>query len=96
VRVPTNVTVPGNWFAVIRVSVDGLLRHPVHLTMVTAGSNPYRATCLTGSKPEYGPYFCEFAPLIPGQYQLTADGVDVSTTLAVGRGGVAVVIFERN
>jgi hypothetical protein len=96
VRIPTNVTLPGNWFAVIRVSVDGLLRQPVHLTMVTTGSNPYRATCLTGSKPEYGPYFCEFAPLIPGQYQLTADGVDVSTTLEVGRGGVAVVLFERN
>lgn len=95
VSVPTNITIPGNWFAVIRVSVDGLLRHPVHLTMVTTG-NPYRATCLTGSKPEYGPYFCEFAPLIPGQYQLTADGVDVSTTLEVGRGGVAVVLFERN
>lgn len=95
VRVPTNITLPGNWFAVIRVSVDGLLRHPAHLTMVTTG-NPYRATCLTGSKPEYGPYFCEFAPLIPGQYQLTADGVDVSTTLEVGRGGVAVVLFERN
>lgn len=95
VRVPTNITLPGNWFAVIRVSVDGLLRQPVHLTMVTTG-NPYRATCLTGSKPEYGPYYCEFAPLIPGQYQLTADGVDVSTTLEVGRGGVAVVLFERN
>lgn len=95
VTVPTNITLPGNWFAVIRVSVQGLLRQPVHLTMVTTG-NPYRATCLTGSKPEYGPYFCEFAPIIPGQYQLTADGVDVSTTLEVGRGGVAVVLFERN
>jgi hypothetical protein len=63
--------------------------------MVTTG-NPYRATCLTGTKPEYGPYFCEFAPLIPGRYQLSADGLDVSTMLEVGRGGVAVVLFERN
>ncbi len=96
VRVPTNVTIPGNWFAVIRVSVEGMLKHPVHLTMVTNDPNPYRATCLTGAKPEYGPYYCEFAPLIPAKYQLSADGVDVSTTLEVGRGGVAVVIFERN
>jgi|GEM_PF-1094539 len=96
VRIPTNITVPGNWFAVIRVSVEGLVRQPVRLTIVTNDPNPYQTTCLTGTKPEYGPYFCEFAPLIPGQYRLAPDGLDISTTVEVGRGGVAVVIFERN
>lgn len=96
VRIPSNTTVPGNWFAVIRVSVEGLVRQPVRLTIVTSDPNPYQTTCLTGSKPEYGPYFCEFAPLVPGQYRLSPDGLGISTTLEVGRSGVAVVIFERN
>ncbi len=95
VRVPSNITLPGNWFAVIRVSVEGLLRQPVRLTIVTTDANPYSTTCLTGSKPEYGPYYCEFAPLIPGRYTIAPEGLDVSTTIDVGRGGVAVVIFER-
>jgi hypothetical protein len=76
--------------------VEGLLRQPVRLTIVTNDPNPYQTTCLTGTKPEYGPYFCEFAPLIPGQYHLTPEGLGISTTVEVGRGGVAVVIFERN
>lgn len=95
VRVPSNTTVPGNWFAVIRVSVEGLLRQSVRATIVSTDSNPFSMTCLTGAKPEYGPYYCEFAPLIPGRYTIAPEGLDISTTLDVGRGGVAVVIFER-
>lgn len=95
VRVPTNTAIPGNWFAVIRVSVEGELRFPVRITILVNGSPQWSTTCLTGSKPEYGPYFCEFAPLVPGQYLLAPEGLDVETTVEVGRGGVAVVIFEH-
>ncbi|MBN1994728.1 MAG: DUF5107 domain-containing protein [Anaerolineae bacterium] len=95
VRVPTNITIPGNWFAVIRVSVEGKLGLPVRITIVTADQSPWSTTCLTGSKPEYGPYFCEFSPLIPAQYIISLDEFDIKTTVTVQKGGVAVVIFEE-
>lgn len=79
----------------IRVSVEGLARYPVRATLIVNGAPQWSVTCLTGAKPEFGPYFCEFAPLVPGQYTLAPEGLDISTTLEVGRGGVAVVIFER-
>ncbi len=94
VRVPVNTTVSGNWFAVIRVSVEGQKGLPVRITIVTTDPKPWSTTCLTGSKPEYGPYFCEFAPLILGQYIISPAGLEISTTVEVKRSGVAVVIFE--
>ena len=94
-RVPVNTTVPGNWFAVIRVSVEGKLNYPVRITIVDDDPKPWTATCLTGTKPEYGPYFCEFAPLIPGEYIIKPEQLDISTNITVVRSGVAVIIFEQ-
>jgi hypothetical protein len=96
VRVPQNMTVPGNWFAVIRVSVEEKVGVPVRITIVTDDEDPWSVTCRTGSKPEYGPYFCEFSPLIPAEYIISLDEFNVATTLKMERGGVAVVIFEEN
>jgi hypothetical protein len=96
VRVPLNTTVPGNWFAVIRVSVEGRLGMPVRITIVDEDEEePWSVTCLTGTKPEYGPYFCEFSPLIPAEYIISPEGLDIATNVVVKRGGVAVVIFEE-
>jgi hypothetical protein len=95
VRVPVNTTVPGNWFAVIRVSVEGKAGTPVRITIIDDHEEPWSATCLTGSKPEYGPYFCEFSPLIPAQYIISPEGLDIMATVEVKRSGVAVVIFEE-
>jgi hypothetical protein len=95
VTIPSNITVPGNWFAVIRVSVAGLARYPVRATLLANGIPQWSTTCLTGAKPEFGPYVCEFAPLVPGQYTIAPEGFAVTTTLTVGRGGVATVIFEK-
>jgi hypothetical protein len=85
--------VPGNWFAVIRVSVQGQVGLPVRITLISP--TPWSATCLTGAKPEFGPDYCEFAPLIPGQYIIQPQGINATAELEVGRSGVAVVIFER-
>jgi hypothetical protein len=68
---------------------------PVRITIITDEGSPWSVTCLTGTKPEYGPYFCEFSPLIPAQYIISPEGLDIATTVEVGRGGVAVVIFEQ-
>lgn len=96
VRVPENVTMPGNWFAVTRVSVEERVGMPVRITIVSDEEDPWSVTCLTGTKPEYGPYFCEFSPLIPAEYIISLDEFDIATTVKMARGGVAVVIFEEN
>jgi hypothetical protein len=95
VRIPSNTTSPGNWFAIIRVSVEGQAKLPVWIKILDNNPKPWTTTCLTGSKPEYGPYFCEFSPLIPGQYLIWPEGLGISTLIEVKRSGVAVVIFER-
>ena len=87
---------PGNWFAVIRVSVEEQVGMPVRITIVSDEEDPWSVTCLTGTKPEYGPYFCEFSPLIPAEYIISLDEFDIATTVKMARGGVAVVIFEEN
>jgi hypothetical protein len=96
VRVAENITLPGNWFAVIRVSVEERVGMPVRITIVSDKKDPWSVTCLSGSKPEYGPYFCEFSPLVPAEYIISLDQFDISATVKMGRGGVAVVIFEEN
>lgn len=96
VRVPVNTTVSGNWFAVIRVSVEGKVGLPVRITIIDDHEKPWSTTCLTGAKPEYGPYFCEFSPLIPAQYTISPEGLDSVVTVEVKRSGIAVVIFEEN
>jgi hypothetical protein len=96
VRVVENVTVPGNCFAVIRVSVKERVGMPVRITIVSDEEDPWSVTCRTGTKPEYGPYFCEFSPLIPAEYIISLDEFNITTTVKMARGGVAVVIFEQN
>ena len=93
-RIESNEKVSSNWFGVIRVSVEGKAGLPVRITVITSEPRPWSTTCLTGTKPEYGPYFCEFSPLIPGRYQIAPIGLDASITVIVGRGAVAVVVFE--
>ena len=96
VRVAENITYPGNWFAVIRVSVEERVAMPVRITIVSDEEDPWSVTCNTGTKPEFGPYFCEFSPLIPAEYIISLDEFDIATTVEMARGGVAVVIFEEN
>ncbi len=95
-RVASNQPVSSNWFSVIRVSVQNQLNLPVRITLLTPQGPTWSATCRTGSKPEFGPTFCEFAPIVPGTYLLAPQGVDTTATVTVAGGAVAVVLFEKN
>jgi hypothetical protein len=92
VRIPTNTTIPGTWFGVVRVSVQGQVGT---LVRISSADGSWSITNRTGTKPEYGPTFLEFAPLGSGTYIITAQGIPVSATLELGQGGLAVVLFER-
>jgi hypothetical protein len=92
VRIPTNTIIPGTWFGVVRVSVQGQVGTLVRIASAGGG---WSTTNRTGTKPEYGPTFLEFAPLGGGTYIITAEGIPVNATLELEQGGLAVVLFER-
>jgi hypothetical protein len=92
VRIPTNTAIPGSWFGVVRVSVQGQVGT---LVRISAADNGWSTTNRTGTKPEYGPTFLEFAPLGAGTYVITAEGIPVTARLELRQGGLAVVLFER-
>ncbi|GAB4531918.1 MAG: hypothetical protein Kow0063_11850 [Anaerolineae bacterium] len=92
VRIPTNTPIPGAWFGVVRVSVQGQVGT---LVRISSADGSWSAVNRTGTKPEYGPTFLEFAPLGAGTYIITAEGIPVSARLELAQGGLAVVLFER-
>jgi hypothetical protein len=92
VRIPTNAPMPGTWFGVVRVSVQGQIGT---LVRISSADGSWSTTNRTGTKPEYGPTFLEFAPLSGGTYIITAEGIPVQATLQLAQGGLAVVLFER-
>jgi hypothetical protein len=59
---------------------------------ITSGGG-WSATCLTGTKPEYGPDACEFGGLWPGTYYLQPQGADIQLEVAMDGLGSAVVEF---
>ncbi len=80
---------PSPGFGVVRVSVEGKVGLPVHIGAVGwAGF-----TQLTGSKAEYGPYFCEFAPLGAGRYTITPADLGVQAEVLVDGRRVLRVVF---
>jgi hypothetical protein len=83
---------PGVWSGVVRVSVQGQVGTLVRIASASGG---WSTVNRTGTKPEYGPTFLEFAPLGAGTYVITAEGIPVNATLTLGQGGLAVVLFER-
>jgi len=72
---------------IVRVRNRG--RMPVTIT----GGGGWSATCLTGTKPEYGPNACEFGGLWPGLYRVRPEGSDVEVEVEVDGLGLAVVEF---
>lgn len=80
---------PSPGFGVVRVSVEGKVGLPVHIGAVGwAGFSQ-----LTGSKSEYGPYFCEFAPLGAGRYTITPADLGVQAEILVDGRRVLRVVF---
>jgi len=82
---------PGPGFGLVRCSVEGLLNLPVHL-WTDGWSGLVR---MTGSKPEYGPYACEFAPLGEGHYYVEPEGLEIRADIDVNSSRVVWLEFRK-
>ncbi len=82
---------PGPGFGVVRCSVEGKEDVPVRIWTVGWGGIVRQS----GSKREYGPYACEFAPLGPGLYYVQAQGIDLRAEVPVDGRHVVWVVFEE-
>lgn len=71
------------------VHVAGIAGLPVEIS--TEGG--WSATAVTGSKPEYGPFACEFAGLSPDSYYITPQGLGVSLWITLKEGEIVTVEF---
>jgi hypothetical protein len=80
----------GKVFASVAVRVRGLKELPV-----TLASGATTLTCLTGAKPEYGDYACEFGALSPGTYTIRARGLEPEVPVVVGQGDFVLVEFRE-
>jgi hypothetical protein len=90
-QVTSNTTYPGaGGPVVLRVSVNGVIGLPVTVT-----ADGWSTTNWTGTKTEYGPYFCEFAPMPVGTLTVIPQGLGVSVRVPMRGAGVAVVEFWR-
>ncbi|RME81787.1 MAG: carboxypeptidase regulatory-like domain-containing protein [Caldilineae bacterium] len=99
---PEEEPLPGRWdvsvedvgpspgFGVVRVSVEGKIGLPVRIS--TDGWEGIVRE--TGSKPEYGPYALEFAPLGGGRYTIAPAEIGVSTDVDVDPARILFVTFR--
>jgi hypothetical protein len=78
----------GIWSVVV-VRVLNWAGVPVTIT----GGGGWTATCITGTKPEYGPDACEFGGLWPGTYYLQPEGADIQVEVEMDGLGAAFVEF---
>jgi hypothetical protein len=79
----------GGFMGSLIVRVAGLAGCPVEIS--TEGG--WSATAVTGSKPEYGPFACEFAGLSPDSYYITPQGLGVSLWITLKEGETVTVEF---
>lgn len=85
------IIIEGGWGGIVRVWVPGQYGLPV---TIRAADGVWSAVNFVGSKPEYGPDALEFAPVWPGRYVITPQGLGISYTLDMLPGHVAQVRFE--
>jgi len=78
----------GAWSTII-VKIPGVDSLPV--TIDSGGS--YATTCLTGTKPEYGPGACEIGGLWPATYRIIPQGLGPSVDVWLDGAGSATVEF---
>ena len=79
------------WSSIARIWVRNKIGLPV--TIASEGGG-WSATGKTGSKPEYGIDALEFAPLTPGVYLITPQGLNTTFRLNLPAGTIAEVLFE--
>lgn len=61
---------------------------------ITSGGG-WSATCITGTKPEYGPDVCDFGGLWPGTYYLRPESADIEVQVFMDGLGTAWVEFAH-
>ena len=77
--------------SVVVVRVLGAKGLPVEIS-----SGGWNAVALTGTKPEYGPFACEFGGLWPGTYTVRPQGLGASVELTMDGRGLAIVEFTAH
>jgi len=63
---------------------------------VEISSDGWNAIALIGTKPEYGPFACEFGGLWPGTYTVRLQGLGASVELTMDGQGLAIVEFTAH
>ncbi len=81
----------GGGISIVRCSVIDRRDLPVKLYI--AGSGWEGMTGRTGTKPEYGEFACEFAPLQEATYRLEPEGLSVVAEFELPQGTIATVEF---
>ncbi len=74
--------------SVVVVRVLGAEGLPVEIS-----SGGWSAVARTGTKPEYGPFACEFGGLWPGTYTVRPQGLEASVEVTMDGRGLAIVEF---
>ena len=77
--------------SVVVVRVLGAKGLPVEIS-----SGGWNAVALTGTKPEYGPFACEFGGIWPGTYTVRPQGLGASVELTMDGRGLAIVEFTAH
>ncbi len=76
--------------SIFRVSVDGVKGIPIELR-----SDDQLITANSGSKPEYGPFAAEFAPVTEGTWTVTVPTLNVSINVFADNYNLAVIEFVQ-
>ena len=80
------------FLSILRVSANGLKGQAVKVTEPLTG---WYTVALAGTKPEYGEYACEFAPLNEGTYIVSLPGIDASMNVEIAPGTATYVEFNK-
>jgi hypothetical protein len=103
---PTPAPKPGTWTGAITSNSSGSFPRGVWSTIIIKipgtdkmpvqfDSGGFTTSCLTGSKPEFGPGACQIGGLWPGTYKVTPQGLGPSLDVWVDGAGSAVVEFWK-
>lgn len=77
----------------VRCAVEGRPGTVVRLAAQDAGPEPPAWTAVAGSRPEWGPDFCELGPVPAGRYTLSVEDLGLAVDLWLDGSGSAAVIF---
>ena len=76
--------------SIFRVKVEGIIDARIELR-----SGDYLIVGLSGSKPEYGPYTAEFAPVTAGTWTVSVPSIGVSVAVEADNYNLAVIEFVQ-